>query len=88
VVSGPGGAPPNTVIRKPKVKGNTAKIRFSSTEARSTFTCKLDRKKARPCKSPKRYRNLDEGKHKVIVKAIDADGNPDPTPAKAKFRIR
>ena len=70
------------------MKGDTAKLKFSSTEPGSTFTCKLDRKKARTCKSPKRYRNLHDGRHKVIVTAIDADGNADPTPARVRFKVR
>ena len=81
-------AAPDTVAKKPKVKGTTVKVRFSSTEARSTFTCKLDGGKPRTCKSPKRYRNLDRGKHKVTVTAVDAAGNADPSPAKVKFRVR
>lgn len=88
VVDPPDTAAPNTTAKKPKVKGATVKVRFSSTETGSTFTCKLDRAKPRTCKSPKRYRNLDRGKHKVIVTAVDAAGNADPTPAKLKFRVR
>jgi hypothetical protein len=78
---------PDTMFRKPKVKKDAVKIKFSSTEVGSSFTCKLDRKKAKPCTSPVRYRNLKRGKHKVIVTATDAAGNPDATPARVKFRV-
>ena len=80
--------PPDTAIRKPKVKGKGAKLTFSSTEPGSTFTCKLDREKAAPCTSPQSYRKLKKGKHNVLVTATDAAGNADPSPAKAKFKIK
>ena len=79
---------PNTQIRRVKVKGKTVRIRFRSTEAGSRFRCKLDRRKARPCSSPKIYRNLRRGRHVVRISAIDAAGNVDRTPARARFRIR
>jgi hypothetical protein len=79
--------PPETTIKKVKVKGDQAKVKFSSSEAGSTFQCKLDKGKLRPCRSPKTLKNLDAGKHKVTVVATDAAGNTDPTPAKGRFRI-
>jgi len=30
---------------------------------------------------------LKPGKHKFLVQATDAAGNPDPSPAKVKFRV-
>jgi hypothetical protein len=78
---------PDTVVKKAKVKGGAVKIKFRSTETGSSFICKLDRKKAKPCTSPVRYRKLKRGKHKVIVTATDAAGNPDATPARVKFRV-
>jgi hypothetical protein len=78
---------PETLLRKPKVKGDDVKIRFFSNEDNVTFRCKLDRKKTKTCRSPKTYKNLDEGKHKVTVVAVDAKGKADPTPAKARFKI-
>jgi hypothetical protein len=64
-----------------------ADLKFKSTEACSTFKCKIDHKKFRKCKSPKTYHGLDSGKHVFKVKAIDADGNVDKTPAKDMFKI-
>jgi len=32
-------------------------------------------------------KHLDEGKHKFKVRATDAAGNTDPTPAKDKFKV-
>ena len=80
--------PPDTAIRKPKVKGKGAKLTFSSTEPGSTFTCKLDREKAAPCTSPQSYRKLKKGKHNVLVTATDAAGNADRAPRRRSSRSR
>ena len=79
--------PPETKIAKVRVKGNDAKIKFSSDEPRSKFQCKLDRKKFKGCRSPRKLKNLDDGRHKFKVRAIDAAGNVDPSPAKKKFGV-
>jgi hypothetical protein len=79
--------PPDTRIRKVKVKGDDVKVRFRSDEPGASFECRLDKKPFKPCTSPKRYRNLDDGKHKVFVLATDAAGNTDDKAAKAKFEI-
>ena len=78
---------PETTIKRTKMRGDDATLRFVADEPDSSFLCGIDRKKLRPCTSPKRYRNLDEGKHKVLVVAIDAAGNRDATPARSKFEI-
>jgi len=81
---------PETTIRKgPKAKSKqrTATFKFASSEKGSTFQCKLDKKKFKPCKSPKTYKKLKPGKHVFKVRAIDKAGNVDPTPAKRKFKI-
>lgn len=91
--SGGGGAdtdPPQTKIRKApkgKIDADTVKVRFKSDEPGSSFECKLDRRPYRPCKSPRKLKHLDDGKHKFRVRAIDAAGNTDPSPAKAKFKV-
>jgi len=78
---------PETTIVKKKVKGHTVKFRFVSSEANSTFQCRLDKKKFKPCRSPKKYKRLKPGKHVFEVRAIDAAGNRDKTPATRKFRV-
>jgi hypothetical protein len=83
---------PQTKIRKIKVNSERAKvtIRFKGTdESQGTikFQCKLDKKKFKKCRSPKTFKHLSAGRHKVKVRAIDAAGNVDPTPAKRRFRI-
>ncbi len=66
----------------------TARFRFASTEAVATFQCKLDRLRWATCRSPKRYRKLEPGRHVFRVRTTDAAGNRDPTPATRKWRIR
>lgn len=82
--------PPDTKILKgppKKTKKTTVKFKFSSTEAGSTFQCKLDKKPFKPCASPKKYKKLKPGKHVFKVRAIDKAGNVDPTPAKRSFKV-
>jgi hypothetical protein len=88
--------PPNTKIGKVKVNGTTATVKFSGTDTARiatasasglSFKCKLDKKKFKSCKSPKKFKHLKAGKHKVQVEAIDAAGNVDPSPARKKFRV-
>jgi hypothetical protein len=45
------------------------------------------RRKSKPCSSPRKVKNLDEGKHKFKVRAVDAAGDVDPTPTKDKFKV-
>ncbi len=81
--------PPNTKAGKftKKTRKHSLKLRFSSTEAGSTFTCKLDKGKAKACKSPYTAKGLKVGTHVLVVVATDAAGNADPTPAKLKFKV-
>jgi hypothetical protein len=86
----PDTTPPNTTLKKRppnKTKDRTPTFRFSSTEAGSTFLCKLDRKKARNCTSPFTTKRLPLGTHTLKVFAVDASGNRDPSPAKDTFRV-
>jgi hypothetical protein len=85
----PSGSPNTKIKKRPKNRSHDTSptFRFKSTEAGSTFKCKLDRKKFHKCKSPKTYHGLDAGRHRFKVKAIDADGNVDQTPAKDRFKI-
>ncbi len=82
--------PPETTITKHppnRFDRSKARFKFVSDEAGTTFECKIDRKPFQTCTSPKTVKRLDDGKHKFKVRAIDAAGNVDPTPAKDRFRV-
>jgi subtilisin-like proprotein convertase family protein len=81
-------APETTITKKPKTGfKRTAKIKFTSNEPGSTFECKVDSKKFKPCTSPLKLKHLKFGKHKFQVRAIDAAGNVDGSPARAKWTV-
>ncbi len=73
--------PPTAKITKRTKK----KILFTSSESGSTFKCKLDKRKFRPCTSPFKLKRLKPGRHKFALKAIDAAGNTSEV-VKLKFR--
>jgi parallel beta-helix repeat protein len=82
--------PPETRIGKrpaARTHARTATFRFFASEPGSRFQCSLDRKSFRPCRSPKTYKRLRPGKHLFRVRAVDAAGNRDPTPARLRFRV-
>jgi hypothetical protein len=68
-----------------QTKKRTAKFKFRSDNRIADFECKLDKKKFKGCKSPKRYKNLDKGKHVFKVRAVAGDlvGKP----AKWRWKI-
>ena len=82
-------APRTTIVTGPKLRtaSHTARFTFRSSEAGSKFQCKLDRRAWQACKSPRTYRNLGRGDHVLRVRAKDAAGNVDRTPAKRSWRV-
>jgi large repetitive protein len=64
-----------------------ATISFSSTESAVTYECKLDTAAFVACTSPKAYSNLSQAPHTVQVRATDAAGNVDATPATYSWTI-
>jgi Bacterial Ig-like domain len=86
---------PNTVIDDVVVNSSTrkAQVFFRGTDAGSspnslTFKCRLDSAPLfQPCTSPKAFKSLSPGAHTVTVRAFDAAGNPDPTPATKPFSV-
>jgi len=85
-VSAPDTTPPDTKITKKVVKGRTS-FSFSSTEVGSTFECALDGGKFKSCASPKTVK-VKAGRHTFAVRARDAAGNVDATPAKKSWSVK
>jgi hypothetical protein len=82
--------PPQTTITSGptgSVKTTSATFAFVSSEAGSTFECKLDSAAFTTCTSPRTYSGLATGGHKFQVRARDAAGNIDPTPATRNFKV-
>jgi hypothetical protein len=77
ITAGPGGSTPTT----------DATLGFSSNESGSTFQCSLDGAPYQACTSPTTYQGLAAADHQFAVRAIDAAGNVDPTPATSAWMI-
>lgn len=75
---------PETTITSSDYSGpvnSTSQRFFFSSGPDTIFECKLDGGAFEPCESPKGYADLAEGSHTFQVRAINAAGNADPTPA-------
>ena len=76
--------PPDTTLSSgpdSPTNATSASFVFTATEAGSNFECALDGGAYAACVSPKTYSGLSEGSHDFRVRAIDAAGNADTTPA-------
>ncbi len=82
-------APETTIDSGPVAPTNSpdATFTFSSSETGSTFQCQLDGGGWSACTSPKTYLGLGHGSHTFSVRASDAAGNTDPTPATGPWLI-
>jgi hypothetical protein len=65
----------------------TPTFSFDSSEAGSSFQCKVDSASYAPCSSPKTTSTLGSGSHTFYVFATDQAGNDDPTPASQSFTV-
>jgi thrombospondin type 3 repeat protein len=86
----PDTTPPNTTIGSGPSGSTTstaASFSFTSSESGSTFACSLDSAAFGPCASPKIYSGLAVGSHTFSVRATDAAGNVDATPAFQSWTI-
>jgi hypothetical protein len=79
--------PTLTIVKKPRkvVKSKRVKIVFRADEPAS-FTCKVDRKKAKPCSSPLKAK-VKRGTHKIGIRATDIAGNRSGAMT-VRFRVR
>ncbi len=86
-------SPPNTLIDSgPKGLTNnpSPSFAFHSPQPGVSFECRLDPSAGgtwAPCSSPKGYAGLAQGPHRFEVRAIDAAGNADPSPAVRTFNV-
>ncbi len=81
---------PNTTLTQAPESFSTdvsPNFSFTSSEANSTFECKLDSGAFQACPSPKQYFVLPEGQHTFQVRAKNAGGNVDPIPAQHTWTV-
>ncbi|MDQ4025649.1 MAG: hypothetical protein M3217_09210, partial [Actinomycetota bacterium] len=83
--------PPDTTITagpSGTIETTSASFGFSSNETRVTFHCRLDAGSWGSCTSPKVLASLAYASHTFEVRAKDAAGNLDPTPAARSFAVQ
>jgi hypothetical protein len=81
--------PQTTITSTPPAASHsrTATFAFTSGEANSTFTCRLNSAGFTPCTSPHAFTGLGDGTYTFRAQAVDAAGNADTTPAVYTWRI-
>ena len=74
-------APQTRITAAPQhtTRRHRASFRFRSDDSGSTFKCKLDRGRFKPCDSPRTYRHLESGRHRFKIRATDSARTTDPT---------
>ncbi|MDQ3981816.1 MAG: hypothetical protein M3271_03940, partial [Actinomycetota bacterium] len=81
-------APETTIVSGPSGTTTSSQATFTFTsEAGAEFACSLDGEAFSACKSPKTYTGLAEGQHAFKVRATDALGNTEATPAERVWTI-
>ncbi len=80
-------APTTKIKRKYRRKHTVLAVKLRSNERGSTFKCRWERKKYKPCKRKFKLRGLDPGLYELRAIATDPAGNADRTPASQPFRI-
>jgi hypothetical protein len=82
-------APDTTIAKGPKKKAKKKKGKFvfSSPEAGVTFECALNKAPFAACTSPAKVK-AKKGRNKFQVRAVDAAGNADSTPALYSWKVK
>ena len=82
--------PPQTSIASGPsglTKDDTPSFSFGSPESGTAFECRIDGGPFFACASPYTAPSLAPGRHTLEVRALDAAGNADPTPASFAFQV-
>jgi hypothetical protein len=83
--------PPETTIDSGPAKlkqGRNATFSFSSDQAGSSFDCRVDGKEFAACSSPHAVKRPRRGRHTFEVRARNAAGLVDATPAAKTFQVK
>ena len=82
-------APETTITSGPlgSMSDSTPVFSFSSSEAGSSFECRVDAEAFAACSSPHTSATLGDGQHTFDVRATDQAGNTDQTPAALTFTV-
>jgi hypothetical protein len=82
-------APDTTITSGPTgtVPPASVSFGFTASEGGASFECSLDGAAYSPCSSPKAYPTIASGAHSFRVRAFDAVGNQDATPAERSFQV-
>ncbi len=82
-------APNTTITSGPSANSldTTPTFTFTSSKAGSTFQCKVDAGAYASCASPRTTAALGYGAHTFTVRATDASGNTDASPATRSFTV-
>jgi hypothetical protein len=75
---------PDTTLAEDHPEPDAATFSFSADEPAS-FTCSLDGAAFTACSSPVQYADVDPGWHTFAVRAADAAGNVDASPAQTRW---
>jgi hypothetical protein len=85
-------APRTRITMGPGIKTRKRKAVFRFTDITedppgTTFVCKVDKKKWKPCASPFHVKHLKYGRHMVKIRATDLAGNHERKPVKRRFVV-
>jgi hypothetical protein len=85
-------APRTRITMGPGVKTRKRKAVFRFTDITedppgTTFKCKVDKARWKPCASPFHLKHLKLGHHALQIRATDVAGNREPNPVKRRFIV-